>query len=157
MQKYTKKSVAVATAALTLFCASASAWASDLNPAPAHSQYGVVKILVPIDVDSPKAFAFRLKNLENSQKAIKAYGGQVIERVVLYGPGVKLFSSPSPDLAAKIDTARNDGVQFRFCKNSLDHFKITPQQMYFVKPSDVVPSGFLEIAYLQNKQWRLDP
>ncbi len=122
-----------------------------------HDAYGDIRMVVPIDQDDPAALAFRLNNIANSDKAIASYGGKLTARVDLYGPGVKLFDNPSPELAAVIDQARSAGVQFRFCHNSLNHFNLSTKDLYFVKPSEVVPSGFLEVAYLQTRGWVINP
>lgn len=124
-----------------------------------HKDYGDLKILVPMDTDDPSRLAFRLRNLENAQRETVPYGDHLVERVVLYGPGVKLFVNPQDALKKQIDAARKNGVQFRFCENSLVHFNLMPNGMdlYGAVTSDVVPSGFLEIAYLQRHGWQLDP
>ena len=147
--------------ALALFSGMTFAYA-DTAPAPKidylvvqHANYGTINMVVPISENNPKILAFRMKNVNNSFNAIKQYGGKLHVKFVFYGPGIKTFLNPSPELQATIDTLRGKGVQFEFCNNTLHNLKIDYHNLYMVEAKDIVPSGFLEATYLESKGWVL--
>lgn len=140
---------------VTLAYAGAAPSQKIVYPVVQHANYGTIKMVVPMSVDNPKAFAFRMKNVNNSFKGIKQYGGKLEVKFVFYGPGIKLFLNPSPELQAQIDTLRGKGVQFEFCDNTLHNLKIDYRNLYMVGTKDIVPSGFLEATYLETKGWVL--
>jgi intracellular sulfur oxidation DsrE/DsrF family protein len=119
---------------------------------------GTVKIVVPVTSADPGVWAFKLRNIANSEKGAKAWKGKLQARVVLYGPGLKLLEQPmDPALQATVDQLRSEGVKFDVCNNTLKGMNLDWHSLYGVKESDIVPSGFLEVGYLGEQGWVVDP
>lgn len=93
--------------------------------------------------------------MRNAQNHINALGEDNYEiRFVLHGNGVELLrevANSSPDAAARIDSLRNQGVNFDICANTLRGRKIELSELYFADESDIVPSGVAEIGKLQQQ------
>lgn len=123
-----------------------------------HAAYGEVKVVVPLTSDDPSVWIFKLRNLSNSLNAIKSFGGKLSARVVLYGPGIQLLSQPV-DLKLKesIDALRAAGVQLNLCNVTLRAQNVDWHDLYGVQEADIVPSGFLEVGWLGNNGWAVDP
>ena len=123
-----------------------------------HAAYGEVKVVVPLTSDDPSIWMFKLRNLNNSLNAIKSFGGKLSARVVLYGPGIKLLSQPvDPKLKESIDALRAAGVQLNLCNVTLKGQNLDWHELYGVQEADIVPSGFLEVGWLGNNGWAVDP
>ncbi len=153
---------------LVLFAAMASTVAFAGLPAVAQAEYvqpiihhapmGTVKIVVPVTSADPGVWAFKLRNIANSEKGAKAWKGKLQARVVLYGPGLRLLEQPmDPALQATVDQLRSEGVKFDVCNNTLKGMNLDWHSLYGVKESDIVPSGFLEVGYLGEHGWVVDP
>jgi uncharacterized protein len=71
---------------------------------------------------------------------------------VSFAAGVKLFQMARTDsaLAAAIDALRSKDVRFLVCRNTLRGMGLRPEDLYGVRPDDIVPSGVAEIARLQG-------
>lgn len=92
--------------------------------------------------------------LANVRNHITAVGRDNIELVVVgHGDGLQLLvdAETDPELAAKIDALRADGVRFLICANTLRSRNITLDDLYGAKDEDVVPSGVAEIARLEQE------
>ena len=92
--------------------------------------------------------------LANVRNHITAVGRDNIELVVVgHGDGLQLLADAEtdPELAAKIDALRADGVRFLICANTLRSRNITLHELYGAKDEDVVPSGVAEIARLEQE------
>ncbi|MBB5222074.1 hypothetical protein HNP73_002010 [Amaricoccus macauensis] len=92
--------------------------------------------------------------LANVRNHITAVGRDNIELVVVgHGDGLQLLADAEtdPELAAKIDALRADGVRFLICANTLRSRNITLDELYGAKDEDVVPSGVAEIARLEQE------
>lgn len=150
--------VRMVSMALCIVSAAASAQAAESDAAPAHAPFGTVRIVVPLTSNDPAVWGFRLHNLLNGFEAAKAGQGSVEAHVVLYGPGIKLLSQPiDPDLKRIVDDLRAAGTHFDLCNNTLHALHIDWHQLYGATAADVVPSGFLEVAWLGNHGWAVDP
>ena len=132
----------------------ADATKKDVPDVVNHKSYGVLKILFPIRENKQKDFVEKLINAENTYTAIHQYGGKATIKFLMYSSGVKLFVNPNPELAAAIDTARDDGVHFLFCNNTMKTLKIHSSDLYFVNKKNLIPAGIPEIAYLENKGYK---
>lgn len=134
------------------------ALADYVKPTIHHAPFGTVRMVVPITSSDPAVWAFKLRNIANSEKGIKAWKGKLQARVVLYGPGLKLLEQPmDPDLQSAVDQLRRAGVRFAICNNTLKGMNLDWHTLYGVRESDIVPSGFLEVAWLADHGWAVDP
>ena len=131
---------------------------SYVEPKMSHAQYGAMKIVIPITTDDKTIQGMKLRNIENSLDSAMKWGGQIQSTVVLYAKGVSLLKNPDPEIRQKIDALKARGVQFEVCDNTLREQGIDFHQLYHVADSDIVPSGFAEVAYLQSqKNYVVDP
>lgn len=127
---------------------------ADVMTAPVQPGYFVhQKVVYENDgglPDDKTYFNFILRNIANH---LDATGGNVEIRMVSFGRGVALFAlaKTDPALAAQIDALRAKGVRFLVCRNSMRGMKVTPQDLYKVPPTDVVPAGVAEIARLEGQ------
>jgi intracellular sulfur oxidation DsrE/DsrF family protein len=61
------------------------------------------------------------------------------------------------DLREALDAVRAAGVQIELCNNSLRGQDLDFHALYGVREADIVPSGFLEVAWLQSRGFVVDP
>jgi intracellular sulfur oxidation DsrE/DsrF family protein len=124
-----------------------------------ESAYGKQKVVYHINYDDPKLQAGALRNVQNH---INAVGKDNIDiKVVLHGNGLALLLEPdslekltkfTPDMAAKIDGLKAQGVAFNVCANTVRGRKVDLEtDLYNVSESDIVPSGVAEVAKLQQE------
>jgi hypothetical protein len=144
-------------AAAALLAGAIPAHAQYVKPALAHEPYGDVHLVVPITSGDAGVWHFRLGNLGAAVAGVKEFGGKLQARVVLYGGGVGLLTQSDEALRHTIDELRGAGVQFEVCNNTLKGRNLDWHQLYGVKEADVVPSGFLEVAWLGQHGWSVDP
>lgn len=149
----------MAAAGAAMFAAlPVAAQAAYVQPIIHHAPMGTVKIVVPVTSADPAVWAFKLRNVANSEKGARQWKGRLDARVVLYGPGLKLLEQPmEPALQATVDQLRAEGVRFDICNNTLKGMNLDWHSLYGVKESDIVPSGFLEVGYLGEHGWAVDP
>ena len=127
-----------------------------VKPNITHESYGDLKVVVPLTNDM--LLPMKLRNIANLLKAVDVWGGKVDVKVVMYAKGLAWLKTPDDKLKAQLDMLRNHGVQFVACNNSLIENGIDFHTLYGVKESDVVPSGFGEVAFLQaRKGYVVDP
>lgn len=123
-----------------------------------HAPYGTLKIVTPLTTDDKLVQKMKLRNLANALKAADAWHGTATIKVVLYAKGVSLLKDPDDATRQQLDELRGRGVQFLVCNNTLREQGIDFRALYNVVDADIVPSGFLEIAYLQTAQhYVVDP
>jgi intracellular sulfur oxidation DsrE/DsrF family protein len=128
-----------------------------VEPHITHPAFGTVKIVVPITTDDPKIWQQKLRNMNNGLDAANKWQGQANIKVVLYSRGVRLLMEPDADLANIITELRGRGVAFLVCNNTLREGKIDFHTLFHVIDDDVVPSGFLEVAWLAGQGYSVDP
>lgn len=129
-----------------------------VEPKIDHDGYGTLKIVVPMTSDDQAIQGMKLRNIENSLNALTKWGGELQGSVVIYAKGVSLLKNPSTETQKKIDVLKAHGVRFVVCANTLREQGIGFHQLYQVTESDIVPSGFAEVAYLQSRQnYVVDP
>lgn len=130
----------------------------------ASDRYGKQKVVYHINYDNPKKQAGALRNIQNH---INAVGAENLElKVVLHGNGLALLLEPeslpqltkfkhanaNETMTAKIDSLKNQGVEFNVCANTVKGRKVNLENdLYNVDEKDIVPSGVAEVAYLQAK------
>lgn len=122
-----------------------------------HAPMGTVKMVIPITSSDPKVWTFKMRNISNSVRGAQEWHGKLEARIVLYGPGLKLLLNPSLEIQASIDQLRADGVHFEICNNTLKAMNLNWHSLYGVQEKDIVPSGFLEIGWLGNHGWAVNP
>ncbi len=155
MKFYSRLAATMLLAGLVL---STQASAAYVQVHSTHVPYGAVKAVIPVTAVNPKVWNVKLHNLLNAENAIKAGNGTLQARVVLYARGIAMLQQPTtPAFKQLVDALRKDGVQFEICNNSLKKLQVDWHSLYGVKEADVVPSGFLEVAWLANHGWAVDP
>ena len=125
--------------------------------------YSPQKVVYHINYDDPKKQAGALRNIKNHINAVGADNLDI--KVVLHGNGLALLLDPdslknlpkfkhanaNDELAAKIDSLREQGVSFNVCENTVRGRKVDLESdLYNVDKKDVVPSGVAEVAKLQS-------
>ncbi|HER35717.1 MAG: DsrE family protein [Halothiobacillaceae bacterium] len=148
--------IAVA-AALGATAISSQARAEYVEPNIEHPAYGEVRMVVPIATDDEWVWTFRLRNIGNAIRGAADWEGETRVKVELYGPGLRMLVDPSDKLAASIDYLRGEGVEFEVCNNTMRALDLNWQSLYGVEEKDIVPSGFLEVAWLANEGWAVNP
>jgi intracellular sulfur oxidation DsrE/DsrF family protein len=146
---------------MLLLCVAGLARAAEpggyIEPHITHPAFGEVKIVVPITTDDTKIWQQKLRNMTNSLDASTKWGGHATIKVVLYSRGVRLLMEPSVEIANAITELRGRGVVFLVCNNTLREGNIDFHGLFHVSDEDVVPSGFLEVAWLAGQGYSVDP
>jgi intracellular sulfur oxidation DsrE/DsrF family protein len=122
------------------------------------------KVVYHINGDNPKQQAGALRNIQNH---INAVGKDNLDlRVVMHGNGVSMVLLPEhlgnvkgfkaanadPQMQARIDGLKDQGVAFKVCANTLNGRKVSRENdLYMVEEGDIVPSGVAELAILQGQ------
>lgn len=123
-----------------------------------HDAYGDVHIVVALTSDDKGLHGMKMRNITNGIKAAEQWQGKADVKLVLYSRGVSLLRDPDEATRAKLDFLRSHGVQILVCNNTLAENGIDFHTLYNVSDADIVPSGFLEVAYLQAaKHYVVDP
>jgi hypothetical protein len=123
-----------------------------------HEDIQGVKIVVPLTTDSVDVLNMKLRNIKNSIAVAKEWHGDVQATVVLYSKGVQSLINPTQATKDSIDFLRSQGVKFKICNNSLKEQNLDFHTLYNVNEEDIVPGGFLEVAWLQqHKNFVVDP
>ena len=100
----------------------------------------------------------KLRNIANTLKAGDAWHGTFDITMVLYGKGLTLLKNPDEATKKQLDMLRSRGVRIEVCNNSLVEQDIDYHTLYHVTDTDVVPSGFAEVGYLQAaRHYAVDP
>lgn len=121
-----------------------------------HEKYGDMKVVVPLT--DPALVGMKLRNINNMLGALKEWGGKADIRIVMYASGVAWLKNPDAKEKEMIDKLRGEGVRFLVCNNTLHEQNIDFHSLYGVLDADVVPSGFAEVAFLQNsKHFAVEP
>ena len=138
--------------ALCLICAAPAQGADPMTAPPPVGYYVFQKVVYQNDGGAPDDHAYFERLLRHIGEHIKATDGKVEIRVVSFAAGVKLFQMAKTDagLAASLDGLRAKGVRFLVCRNTLRGMGLRPEDLYGVRPDDVVPSGVAELARLQG-------
>ncbi len=149
--------LASALAFSTLTFADGAAPASAyVKPHIVHGQYGDMNVVVPLTNEA--VLPMKLRNIANSLKVMDTWGGKLNVKVVMYAKGLAWLKTPTDEQKTQLDNLRSHGVQFMVCNNSLVELGIDYHTLYGVKESDIVPSGFAEVAFLQaRKHYVVDP
>lgn len=123
-----------------------------------HDKYGKINLVVPLTTNDKGIQGMKLRNIANGLEAAAAWHGKVDVVVVMYAKGVSLLKDPDEAFRKKIDELRGEGVHFVVCNNSLREQGVDFHKLYKVTDADIVPSGFLEVAFLQaHKHFVVDP
>ena len=154
------KSLAVLTAIVGMTALVSQQAVADALDAGAAKQ----KVVYHINHDNPKQQAGALRNIQNH---INAVGAENLDlKVVLHGNGLSLLLDPdslerlskfkhanaTDDMIAKIDSLREQGIQFQVCANTIKGRNVDlANDLYYVEESDIVPSGVAQLAVLQGQ------
>jgi intracellular sulfur oxidation DsrE/DsrF family protein len=139
-----------------------TAWSEDaknyVEPPLTHPAFGDVRIVVAVTTADPNLWKFKMANIDNAIRAAAQWGGKPDIKVVLYGSGIDLLRSDDAVVRKMTAQMRAAGVRVLVCNNSLLHMDIDYRTLPGVVAADVVPSGFLEVAWLQQAQgYSVDP
>lgn len=157
MKSFSKTS-SMAVIMAVLFAGSPLAAQADyVVPHIQHAPMGTVKMVIPITSPDSKVWTFKMRNIGNSERGIREWHGKLEARIVLYGPGLKLLLDPSPQIQATVDQLRADGIRFDICNNTLKAMNLDWHRLYGVQEEDIVPAGFLEVGWLGNHGWAVNP
>lgn len=157
MKRFSPRSVVWLIMLAALAVGPTIATAEYVQPQIEHKPYGSVKMVVPLTSADPKTWTFKLHNISNSIEAVQEHKGTLDIRVELYGPGIKLLINPDQKIQTAVDQLRSEGVQFEVCNNTLKGMNVDWHQLYGVKEKDIVPAGFLEVGWLGNHGWSVNP
>ena len=129
-----------------------------VKPNIKHGSYGKVNVVVPLTSDDKGIQGMKLRNIANGLKAVESWKGKMNVTVVLYAKGITLLKNPDEQTQKKLDELKKQGVQIKVCDNTLREQGIDFHNLYHVSDTDIVPSGFAEVAYLQaQKHFVVDP
>lgn len=164
MQIRKSRFVTILVAALTAFAfqsafAEEAGKASDyVKPHITHARMGRINLVVPLTTNDAKIQGMKMRNIKNGLDAADAWHGKLHVTVVMYAKGVSFLKDPDDATKKMIDSLKKRGVRFVVCNNSLREQGVNFHKLYDVKDADIVPSGFLEVAYLQaHKHYVVDP
>ena len=134
-------------------CAAQSMAQGQALTAVPKNYYTFQRVVYQNDGGWPDNRAYFLRLLHHIGAHIAATEGQVEIRVVNFASGVTLFqmAKTDSDLRNEIDGLRAKGVSFLICRNTLNGMGLHAEDLYGVRPQDVVPSGVAEIARLQSQ------
>ena len=155
----TQLSIKRGVLALLLACLAAPAWADYVAPHIVHDPIGEVKVVVPMSSGDYDLLRMKLRNILNGIAAAKEGKGHLDARMVLYAKAPKLLIAKDlpADLRESLDALRAAGVKILVCNNSLREQGLDFHALYGVSEADIVPSGFLEVAWLQRQGFVVDP
>lgn len=133
--------------------------------APVHAQvfapYGTAKVdmhampvtdvVFDVNYEDPKQLGILYGFIKNTWKETK---GKVV--VVTHGPELRAFAKENYEkyqgIVDQLADLAKAGVEFKMCNNALRAAGYKPEDMHgFIT---VVPAGFPELAYWQNKGYR---
>ena len=148
---------ATATIASLIFAATMAqpAWAADFAP------YGTAKVdMHPMDAtnvvfdvnyENPQSLNTLYNFVKNTKKETK--GKDV---VVTHGPELRAFAKENYEkyqgIVDKMAELAKDGVEFKMCNNAMRAAGFKAEDMHGM--ITVVPAGFPELAYWQEKGYR---
>lgn len=137
---------------LGLLAAAPAQAADPMTDPPPAGYYVFQKVVYQNDGGAPDDRAYFERLLHHLGAHITATDGKVEIRVVSFAGGLKMFQMARTDhaLATAIDGLRARGVRFLVCRNTMKAMSLRPEDLYGVRPEDVVPSGVAEIARLQG-------
>lgn len=115
------------------------------------NDYAEQKVVYHVNVNDAKRHNSVLGNIQNH---INGVGAERIDvKVVMHGAGIELLrnAKKDPQVQAKVDNLKLQGVEFKVCANTLRKKNIKIEELYDAKTEDVVTAGVAEIAALQQK------
>ena len=117
----------------------------------ADNKYAEQKVVYHINYDDVKRQGGALGNIQNHINGVGV--DRFTGKVVMHGDGIELLrhAKTNPNLQARIDNLKAQGVEFNVCANTLKGKNIALNELYDAKESDIVPAGVAEIAHLQQQ------
>jgi hypothetical protein len=160
--KRTTESLALSLLLMTPLAANAQQQAFDpgvAKPTVAADYYvGAEKAVYHVTEDADeKGYLAILGNLRNHHNALVATGVTPDLKVVINGNGIRLLTlaqelefDASARLPGAIKEAKERGVEFEVCYNTLTGRKIKFSELFDAKAEDMIPAGVAEVARLQR-------
>lgn len=157
----TLRAIAFAVAALAAPAALAEpAFDPGVPPPRVGADYyaGAEKAVYHVTVNTDeKGYLAILGNIRNHGAALSATGVKPQIKVVINGDGINMLTKAAElefdansRLPGAIKDAKERGVEFQVCYNTLTARRITLAQLFDAKPADLVPAGVAEVARLQK-------
>ena len=88
--------------------------------------------------------------ITNIVNLYKALDKETFTAVLLVnGPGIRLMERNNVDFSQDIRHLKECGASVRVCRNAMNHFGLTPEQL--CPECDIVPAGVVELIDLQKK------
>ena len=137
-----------ASVLLASFLVSVSGFASAQTMTPKTASATKYRAVFHVTEDDPKKWAQVLNNAHYTQVELGAQNVEIA--VVMNGGGIGMLKLESP-LAQKIDEARQAGIKFHVCQNTMATQKVTKADM--LPQADYVPSGIGDVIKLQKEGW----
>lgn len=152
-------SLSLALAAVLFLCVGASARADYVTPHMTRAPVGNLKVVAPITTGDYDILRMKLRNLLNGAAAAKQGNGRLEARLIFYAKAPKLLTTADlpQDVRESLDAVRAAGVKIGICNNTLREQGLDFHTLYGVTEADIVPSGFLEVARLQQHGFVVDP
>lgn len=115
------------------------------------NDYAEQKVVYHVNYKETSRHALTLGNVQNHINGVG--NGRIQVQVIAHGAGVQLLrkAKDDPQMQARIDNLKLQGVEFKVCENTMRNNDIKIEQLYDVSDSDVVKSGVAEIAALQQQ------
>ena len=148
-----------AVAVAISLCLGVSARADYVTPHMTRAPVGDIKVVSPITTGDYDLLRMKLRNLLNGAAAAKQGNGRLEARLIFYARAPKLLTTAElpQDVREDLDAARAAGVKIEICNNTLREQGLDFHTLYGVTEGDIVPSGFLEVARLQQHGFVVDP
>jgi intracellular sulfur oxidation DsrE/DsrF family protein len=152
-------SLFLALAAVLFLSLGASARADYVTPQITRAPVGNLKVVAPITTGDYDILRMKLRNLLNGAKAAKEGKGRLEARLIFYAKAPRLLTTTElpQDVRESLDAVRAVGVKIGICNNTLREQGLDFHTLYGVTDADIVPSGFLEVARLQQHGFVVDP
>lgn len=111
----------------------------------------VINTVFDVNYEDPQKLNTLYNFVKNTKRETR---GQVV--VVTHGPELRAFAKENYEkyqgIVDKMAELAQDGVQFKMCNNAMKAAGFDAEDMHgFIT---VVPAGFPELAYWQNKNYR---
>lgn len=106
-------------------------------------------VIFHLDEDSDR----KVNEVFNNMRNLLADLGEenVDVELLTNGAGVTAMCKDSQSNAIRIHHLADQGVKFAVCANSLNHLKISPDDL--VPEAEIVPAGVSELVKKQNAGW----
>lgn len=114
------------------------------------------------DARDERGYLAVLGNIRNHGNALASTGRKAEIKVVINGDGINMLTlaselefEASARLPGAIKEAKDRGVEFQICYNTLTARMVPFAKLFDAKPEDIIPAGVAEVARLQHMGYGL--